>query len=496
MKLPRKYLLSMLALAASSAVSMELSNVIVSSNVNIDRAVMDRRLNPYLGCEIDIHLLENILNEISDYYRQQGYLAAQAFYPEQQSSNGVIKVVVKTTKLNEIKISNLAGLSAKAANRLTYGIRSFQGKDINTDELNSRLLKLRDLNVFDVAGYFDRSRTYPDRADLSIDLKGSKRFGYQAFYDNYGSKATGKNRLTGVLSLHNLTSSADTAYALFSRTDKGQNNFGIDYMIPVNSHPTVVGASVNYGSYELADEYDDLDVRGVQSGLDIFVREPIIRNNANRTDLSGGVYYKMLKDRIRSYDISLNRDKYGLYGLVTRDLYSDSYTFANQFKLNYGYVAGRNDITKDSDRGYLLANLDSSFNWNFYGSFFLNNTLNAQFTSSEVDASDKFIPCGAYAVSAYESSLASSDQGVFDNLKVGAKLFNYPAVSLYTSFMHSYARNSKGGDHENFSAASIGADLSYRGFFVDTSVSRALGKNREFAKDSTHFLIRLGYVQA
>lgn len=490
-----KYLISMLALTVSSANSMELNNVIISSNVNIDKAVMDSRLNPYLGKEIDVNLLKNILNEISDFYRQQGYLAAQAFYPEQQSVNGVIRVVVKTTRLNQINISNLAGLSSKAANRLTYNLRSFEGKEINTDELNSRLLKLRDLNVFDVAGYFDRSKNQPDCADLSIDLKGSKKFGYQAFYDNYGSSTTGKHRLTGVLSFHNLSSNADSAYALFSRTDKGQNNIGIDYTIPVNSHPTVVGASINYGSYELADEYEDLEVSGEQSGIDAFVKEPLLRNNQNRLDLSAGLYYRMLKDKIKTYDIELNRDKYGLYASANRDFYSDSYTFSNQFKLNYGYVSGKNALTKDSDRGYLVGDLQSGFYWNFYGDLFLDNTLNAQFSSGEVDASDKFIPCGAYAVSAYESSLASSDQGIFDSLKLGAKLFNYPSVSLYSALLHSYAKNSKGGDHESFSAASLGADLSYKGFFVNTSLSKAIGANREYAKDSAYFLIRLGYVQ-
>ena len=119
---------ALLSLASVPSVhALTLSNVIIKSGARIDKSSMDKKLNPYLGKEIDIALLQNILNEISDYYRKKGYLAAQAFYPEQQSQNGVVEVIVKTAKLDDIKIANYASLTPKTAYMLSENERKFQG---------------------------------------------------------------------------------------------------------------------------------------------------------------------------------------------------------------------------------------------------------------------------------------------------------------------------------------------------------------------------------
>ena len=63
----------LLSIALSPSVNaLELNNVIIKSGARIDKKAMDKKLNPYLGKEIDIALLQNILNEISDYYRKNG----------------------------------------------------------------------------------------------------------------------------------------------------------------------------------------------------------------------------------------------------------------------------------------------------------------------------------------------------------------------------------------------------------------------------------------
>ena len=150
-KLTLSLLFVLLSIALYPSVNaLELNNVIIKSGARIDKKAMDKKLNPYLGKEIDIALLQNILNEISDYYRMNGYLAAQAFYPEQQSQNGVVEVIVKTAKLDDIKISNYASLTPKTAYMLTENVRKFQGKEINSHELNASLLKIKDLNIFDM----------------------------------------------------------------------------------------------------------------------------------------------------------------------------------------------------------------------------------------------------------------------------------------------------------------------------------------------------------
>lgn len=496
-KLTLSLLFVLLSIALSPSVNaLELNNVIIKSGARIDKKAMDKKLNPYLGKEIDIALLQNILNEISDYYRMNGYLAAQAFYPEQQSQNGVVEVIVKTAKLDDIKISNYASLTPKTAYMLTENVRKFQGKEINSHELNASLLKIKDLNIFDIAGYFENSQNKADHASLTIDLIGRSRFGYELSYDNYGNESTGQNRYTLSLNSLNLSKHADKGYLILGTTDKKQNNLILGYSIPFTSHPTIFGFQFNYGSYELGDTYDSLEVKGNSLGGNLYIKEPLYRTLDSRVNFTGGGYYKALTDKIESYSLELKRNKLGGYFDFEASVFKEDLNFLNTLKLDYGLVQDKSNLSDaKSQRAYLLSNFDSKLDWNFYKNSSLINTFSVQYAQKAVDASDKFIPGGAYGVSAYDGSLASSDLGLFHDLKLQTKLMSKPYLDFFVNFMQAHAKNVEVEKKESFYAIGSGSNISYGGFYLSASVSKAIGKNKEYAKDSAKFLLKAGYAK-
>ncbi len=496
-KLTLSLLFVLLSIALYPSVNaLELNNVIIKSGARIDKKAMDKKLNPYLGKEIDIALLQNILNEISDYYRMNGYLAAQAFYPEQQSQNGVVEVIVKTAKLDDIKISNYASLTPKTAYMLTENVRKFQGKEINSHELNASLLKIKDLNIFDIAGYFENSQNKADHASLTIDLIGRSRFGYELSYDNYGNESTGKNRYTLSLNSLNLSKHADKGYLILGTTDKKQNNLILGYSIPFTSHPTIFGFQFNYGSYDLGDTYDSLEVKGNSLGGNLYIKEPLYRTLDSRVNFTGGGYYKALTDKIESYSLELKRNKFGGYFDFEASVFKEDLNFLNTLKLDYGLVQDKSNLSDaKSQRAYLLSNFDSKLDWNFYKNSSLINTFSVQYAQKAVDASDKFIPGGAYGVSAYDGSLASSDLGLFHDLKLQTKLMSKPYLDFFVNFMQAHAKNVEVEKKESFYAIGSGSNISYGGFYLSASVSKAIGKNKEYAKDSAKFLLKAGYAK-
>lgn len=496
-KLTLSLLFVLLSIALYPSVNaLELNNVIIKSGARIDKKAMDKKLNPYLGKEIDIALLQNILNEISDYYRMNGYLSAQAFYPEQQSQNGVVEVIVKTAKLDDIKISNYASLTPKTAYMLTENVRKFQGKEINSHELNASLLKIKDLNIFDIAGYFENSQNKADHASLTIDLIGRSHFGYELSYDNYGNESTGQNRYTLSLNSLNLSKHADKGYLILGTTDKKQNNLILGYSIPFTSHPTIFGFQFNYGIYELGDSYDSLEVKGNSLGGNLYIKEPLYRTLDSRVNFTGGGYYKALTDKIESYSLELKRNKLGGYFDFEASVFKEDLNFLNTLKLDYGLVQDKSNLSDAmSQRAYLLSNFDSKLDWNFYKNYSLINTLSVQYAQKAVDASDKFIPGGAYGVSAYDGSLASSDLGLFHDLKLQTKLMSKPYLDFFVNFMQAHAKNVEVEKKESFYAIGSGSNISYGGFYLSASVSKAIGKNKEYAKDSAKFLLKAGYAK-
>ena len=192
----------------------------------------------------------------------------------------------------------------------------------------------------------------------------------------------------------------------------------------------------------------------------------------------------------------MKRNKFGGYFDFEASVFKEDLNFLNTLKLDYGLVQDKSNLSDDkSQRAYLLSNFDSKLDWNFYKNYSLINTLSVQYAQKAVDASDKFIPGGAYGVSAYDGSLASSDLGLFHDLKLQTKLMSKPYLDFFVNFMQAHAKNVEVEKKEPFYAIGSGSNISYGGFYLSASVSKAIGKNKEYAKDSAKFLLKAGYAK-
>lgn len=476
------------------AYSQVLNNVIVKSDAFISKGKLDNTLKPFLGKDIDLKLLQKVLDELSYLYKESGYLGAQAFYPDQQSSNGVIEVVVATAKLNEITLNNLSDTNYKTVYKLFSKVRESQNKTINTKELNEALLKVKDLNVFDIAGYFEKSQLNDDGVDLNIDIKPKNRFGYQFFYDNYGTKTTGKNRFVGILNSHNLTKHADTAYLVVARTNKAQNNLDFSYKIPFNQRLDEIGLKLSYGSYDISKSNDNLDTKGTILDFGVFIKDPLYRSTDSKANVEIGTDFKIVEDKFDDYDVKLSRQLLNGYAAFRLENYFENLNLSHGLKANYVKVKPKDEYNFFDDISYVITTFDSDISFDFSSYFSISNSLLAQVATTSVDSSDKFTIGGPYGVKAYQSNLASSDNGLFDDLKLNLKVKSRPSINFFTNFMQAHAKNDN-GDKESFYGIGFGADFYYQGFFIESSINQAVGKNKIYAQDKTRFLIKFGYAK-
>lgn len=495
MKGIRKILLN-LAFAVSvvftgSVCAQTLNNVEIKSQARLSRSELDAVLKPYVGREITVKTLQNLLNDLTAVYKSNGYLTAQAFYPEQESYNGELKVVVETTRLNDIKIRNLSSINNSTIYRLLNRTRMQQHKPVNSTELNDSLLKVRDLNVFDVAGFFENS--YNNGADLILDIKPKKRFSFQTFYDNYGNKSTGENRFVGVLTCNDVSHHADRSNLLLATTDRKQNNFSFDYRVPINSRLNVLGTDLSYSSYELGGEYRDLDIHGNVFNADLYLEEPFYRSSKTRFTSDIGSYYRSITDSIDAFDVKLKRHSYGMFTDFKLDNFLGRTNLANALRFNLGQLKNDDEYNLYEDKSYFITTLDGSVSFDVNRFFNISNAYSLQIASTSLDPSDKFSPCGAYGVKAFASNTASSDNGIFDDLKFTYKVKSYPTFNVYTDFMQAHARNHENKKKESFYAVGVGGEFVYHGFYVNASLNKAVGQNREYAQDNVKLLLKFGY---
>ena len=79
------------------------------------------------------------------------------------------------------------------------------------------------------------------------------------------------------------------------------------------------------------------------------------------------------------------------------------------------------------------------------------------------------------------------------NSRVGALFTHKSALfNVYGAFEQAYARN-RNHDSESFYGLSLGAEANCQGFFVNTSLNKAIGHNSDYAKHSVKLLVKFGY---
>ena len=469
--------------------SQPLTNVAVSSTDNLDVNALHEVITPFLGKEIDVPLLQDLLNEISYFYQNQGYLAAQAFFPEQESSDGQLQVIVSAANLGEVHINNQSKTDDGVMYTLLDGVLKEQGRVIDTNELNANLLKARDLNVFDISGHFEQASA--DEIDLTLDINDKTPYAYDVFYDNYGTKGSGEHRVVGVFNAINLFSLADKTSFYASTTNEGQNNIGVDFNLPVNTNLDVVGASITYGDYDLADEYDELDANGKLFEFNAYYISPVFYDLNHSLKLGVSPYFKYMQDNIDAFDIKMKRKSYGLSSTLYHGYNSEKVSMKTSLTANAGVFTSDDDYMLYDNEKYFFLRLDNHWLYRINDDFSLINQLQVQFTNNHLDPSDKFVLGGAYAVKAYQSNLASSDLGLFDDLKLMMRVNTYSNV--YTNFMQAHGKNID-SKTDSVYAVGFGGNANYEGFYLDCSVNAAIGTNKQYAEDDAKFLIKFGYT--
>lgn len=465
-----------------------LNNIEISSSRELKIQNLNTVLNDYLGKKISARLLQDLLNELSAFYQKQGYLAARAYFPEQESTNGVLKVVIESARLNEIIIENQSNCSNGTVYKLLNAVRHEQNKDISSKTINNHLLKVQDLNVFDISGYF--SNNADDMVDLTLNLQNKHPVSYEIFYDNYGTKNSGKNRLVGIFNTDNLFKSADKFSFYASSTEKKQQNYGFDFKLPVDSNLDVLGLSFSYGLYDLSGEYKDLKANGSVYNFDPYFVSLLYIDENYRLKAKINPYYKSMQDNLDAFDVRLKRHTYGSRFSLGFDALSEKVSVFNNLTLNYGRLKNDDDYNLYEDKSYTIFNFENMVSVPLPYDLTLTNTLNIQYANTSVDASDKFMLGGAYAVKAYQSNIASADIGLFDDLKVQSRINTYSNV--YVNLMQSHAKNVN-SKKESLYGFGIGSNFNYEGFYLNPSVNIPFGKNKKFAENSTTLLIKFGY---
>lgn len=145
-------------------------------------------------------------DEVTTFYRNNGYLVAKAFIPVQTiTTDAVVRIQVIEGRVSEVVVD---GASRYSSNVLTRPAAALVGTTPIQSSVETALLYTQDYPGLRMFGTF-RPGNEPGDTRLVLQVLGEDRFEYRVGGDNYGIEQTGVYRLRADFSWNNPTGQGD-----------------------------------------------------------------------------------------------------------------------------------------------------------------------------------------------------------------------------------------------------------------------------------------------
>ncbi len=412
-------------LQAKSDIQVTISQFKFSGNKSVSDVQLSSLLIDYLDKPIGIKELNQIIAQVTRYYRQQGFMLAEAYLPEQDLSS-TLQIAVIEGYLGELKLQakgklDEAFLKKMAAHELAN----------NTAIRESNLVKNITL-INSLPGVRAVSELAPGQevgySDVSIEVEALPRVTGYLSANTYGNRFTGREVLNAGVYLNNLAGRGDRlGLNLKDSNGERQRAVQLGYIVPITEAGTILNLNAGYSDYRLGGEFSILGATGDSAFVSAFLDQPVLRSRQGNITSRIGLSYKDVSDDVSAFALenhrSINALELGLFG----DWRDGSWNGFNQLGLNLKFadLNFKNSLAKSLDAtgaetagnfvkynlfGSRIQPLSADFNLIFRAEF--------QGVNKNLDSSEKLAIGGVNRWREFGELPTSSDRGLIAGLEL------------------------------------------------------------------------------
>lgn len=238
---------------------------------------------PYIGTEISVATLFEIMAALQNKYMDDGYALTKVVIPNQNIDDGHAQLDVIEGYVSEVELEE--GLQDDVAVRDAV-TRITAMKPLNTETLERLLLILNDLPDMSVGAILaapQNSSPVPGGVRLVMQQNDERDPRARIGIDNYGSVFTGPFSINAMGRIHNIGMDHDTLEVSGSQTTsiQEQSYGGVSYSVPVwGASGARIRGSVSIANTEPGSTLDPLDVKGKSRGITLGISYPLIKQRA------------------------------------------------------------------------------------------------------------------------------------------------------------------------------------------------------------------------
>ncbi|OGT79554.1 MAG: hypothetical protein A3H91_15465 [Gammaproteobacteria bacterium RIFCSPLOWO2_02_FULL_61_13] len=191
--------------------------------------------------------LTEVAEIVTDYYRENGLILAQAVIPVQNVDSGTVTIQVFEGRLGRVIPEGNQSYDDVV---LQEPFKRLVGQPVTKAAVEHALLQLTDFPGLTVLGIFQPGQLI-GTADIVLRVQEEKRFDFSYRVDNQGLQDTGRIRFTPELVWNNVTDGADKLTVTFQQTYNPKNNLFKNY-----EYERYLGWGTNVGLFMNDNEFD------------------------------------------------------------------------------------------------------------------------------------------------------------------------------------------------------------------------------------------------
>ncbi len=377
---------------------------------------------------ITIEQLDQIALAVTEYYRENGFILATAFVPEQEVSDGIVRLNVLEGRLGDVAVSNQLIFQPET---IKSAFNNELGQPVTEERIEGALRRINDLPGVRVRGSFSPGDNVGETR-LTLGVLEEKSWSSSVVIDNHGAETTGETRVYATTEWHNLLKKGHRLVAGVLRSEGPDSSvYGqLEYELPVTADRRgTLRAAISTNEFSVNRLANLPEIVGETDNYGLTFGYQVIRSRTQNLALSAGYTQKDVIFQVGDLATLSTDEKIEVVNVSAdyTQLWDDrQLLLTGRFGVDQGHMIEGEARGQSTDFTKLLlnANLLKRFsvdNWITKNESYFNFVvkLNAQYTEKFLSSVEQFSLGGPNAVRAFGISDVSVDSGAY----VGTELF-------------------------------------------------------------------------
>lgn len=202
----------------AAVIKFKLNGIILVGNKIYSKAELSKLYRNKLHHSISVAELFKIVQDITNFYRNNGYILSRAILPPQHVKNGVVRIQIIEGYISEVDVTGQPFRTTCLVE--AYGNKIIECRPLYLSRMEKYLFLANEIPGTKVKAVLSPSKSEKGASALSLVTENKPVTGYLS-YDNYGTRYIGPQQMTANLAYNSIAMAGDSIQGTFTKTPKG-----------------------------------------------------------------------------------------------------------------------------------------------------------------------------------------------------------------------------------------------------------------------------------